>query len=630
MVILSGLGATAINVNNAKQENNSIEKIQSTSISFSSSPTFLEKEGYLSISINGANSVSLESEKPALPIYVQTIQLPIGAKNIKVVCTPKGISTIELSKPVMPAQIFALSKAQTAAAQAIVKNEAVYASTEYYPNNWYSYRLGAGRDSNDKPTIFVTIICHVARYSPANNKLDYANGFDIKVTYTAPSLPTNTLDSYDLVIIGPAAFESTIKPLVDHKVSKGVKTLFKSVEDILNEYQGVDEPEQIKYFIKYAYDTWGITYVLLFGGLKSHIRANDKDDRSHGATDWYVPVRYANIVEFDEKGCLSDLYFGDLYDANGNFSSWDSNGDGIYAAWGAGLGVPDDTLDLYPEVYVGRLPVSSKFEARLMVKKIIRYESTGPEQKPWYGTFVGVGGKTFEYYEGKPDGEYLCDLAIENMGNIVDNPVWVYSTNRDTGGLTPIAKDITGAISKGAGYVDFEGHGNPLVWDTIWFDGTYPDDWCGGVTLYHFLKLTNAEKLPVIVVGGCHNALFNVTALGTILDKEGTRYYCYGLPAPVCFSWGFVVKPRGGAIASTGCTGYGIGYEGDPVSLSGELESNFFYQIGQNGSANLGSAHSGAIRKFISEEQVGKTEAFCITNWQLFGDPSLKLGGYSS
>jgi hypothetical protein len=86
--------------------------------------------------------------------------------------------------------------------------------------------------------------------------------------------------------------------------------------------------------------------------------------------------------------------------------------------------------------------------------------------------------------------------------------------------------------------------------------------------------------------------------------------------------------PYGGAIASTGCTGYGIGYSGQPISLSAEMESNFFYQIGVEGSTNLGNAHSGSIRKFINENEIEATEEFCITVFQLFGDPSLKLGGY--
>jgi hypothetical protein len=70
-----------------------------------------------------------------------------------------------------------------------------------------------------------------------------------------------------------------------------------------------------------------------------------------------------------------------------------------------------------------------------------------------------------------------------------------------------------------------------------------------------------------------------------------------------------------------------MGYMGNPVSLSAKLESNFFYQIG-NGSTHLGQAHSGAIQKFLFEEEIHQVEAFVITNWALFGDPSLRLGGY--
>jgi hypothetical protein len=95
-----------------------------------------------------------------------------------------------------------------------------------------------------------------------------------------------------------------------------------------------------------------------------------------------------------------------------------------------------------------------------------------------------------------------------------------------------------------------------------------------------------------------------------------------------------VVKPRGGAIASTGCTGFGLGSEDegvdDPVTLSSALEMNFFWQIGHNSVTNLAKAHSQAITKYINEHAIHQLDAFCITNWALFGDPSVKLGGYSS
>jgi hypothetical protein len=386
----------------------------------------------------------------------------------------------------------------------------------------------------------------------------------------------------------------------------------------------------VKYFIKDAYDTMNITYVLLVGGLKNHIFAKDKDTISAGWKAWWVPVRYVSIPQDADEGCLSDLYYGCLYNATAGFDSWDSNGDGVYAAWGA-PGHIKDKFDMYPEVYVSRLPVANNMEVKHIVKKIITYESTGPSAKPWFNNFVGVGGKTFEYYAGKPDGEYLCDVSYNNTKLAYPSLelVTVYSTNRNTSGFVPDKTGISSAFNQGAGFVDFEGHGSPSKWDTIWFDGTYPHDWCGGISIDKFTMIKNGDKQPVVVVGGCHNGMYNITTLAAMKDKTGGSYYSYGYPIFICFSWGLVIKPRGGAIASTGCTGFGMGYEGIPVSLSAELEVNFFYKIG-TGSTHLAQAHSNAIQKFIAEEEINQIEAFVITNWALLGDPSLQFGGYSS
>jgi len=388
----------------------------------------------------------------------------------------------------------------------------------------------------------------------------------------------------------------------------------------------------VKYFIKYAYDTWGIKYVMLVGGLKSEIYAKDKDTISAGWKAWWVPVRYLSMPQGDDEGCLDDLYYGCLYNATGGFDSWDSNHDGVYADWGEQTPAKDK-FDLYPEVYVSRLPCTTVSEVKLVVNKILTYESTGPAAKPWYKTFIGIGGKTFAYYAGQPDGEYLCDLAYSYVKNAIPDlsQVKVYTTNRDTGGLIPSEKDIPKAITPGAGFVDFEGHGFPLGWNTIWFWGTHENkNWVGGLILYNFTKVLNGDKLPVVVVGGCHNGLYNVSVLPGIKDTKGTSYFVFGYPCPVCFSWGLVVKPRGGAIASTGCTGYGFGSDTNPNSLSAALEMNFFWQIGNNSVTNLAKAHSQAIVKYLNENHIDQIDAFCCTNWALFGDPSLKLGGYSS
>ena len=631
-LVLSGLGAAAFSTNVSIKQTTNVTS-ESTSVLFSSQPMLSEKDGFIEIQIDGATTYLLDINKPVLPIYVKTFQIPFGSTNIQVICIPQNIDSMTLTKEIIPARITPLSKASEQTEY--VKDSTVYGSAAFYPSNWFSYDLGAGRNENDVQVTFVKVVCYPVRYSPLNNKITFAGDFDIAVTYEEPKAPLKTYaDPYDMVIIAPAKFKSALQPLITHKNSSGVATLFKSVEDILNEYdEGYDAPEDIKLFIKNEYDNSGITYVLLVGGLKSHINAKDKDTRSAGWTAWWVPVRYVSMPQDDDEGCLSDLYYGCLYNATG-FDSWDSNGDGVYAAWDA-PGATTDTIDMYPEVYVSRIPCVTVREVKNVVKKIITYESSGPDAKSWYKNFVGVGGKTFANYLGKPDGQYLCDLAYNYTKNTIPDLQLTscYATNRDTDGRTPIPKDILKSINEGAGFVDFEGHGNPYSWNTIWHDGVYPKNWTGGLNVFLFPFIHNGDKLPVVVVGGCHNALYNVSMIPALLDMNRTvsDYFCYGLPVPVCFSAGLVLKARGGAIASTGCTGYGFGSgSGDPVALSAELEMNFFWQIGYNNVTNLATAHSQAISKYINENDIYQRAAFCITNWALFGDPSLVFGGYSS
>jgi hypothetical protein len=631
ILVLNGLGAAAFSTNVSLKQTMNMTN-ESTSVLFSSQPTFSEKDGFVEVQVDGATTQLLEPNKPVLPIYVKTYQIPFGSSNIQVVCHANDIGTLTLTKEVIPARIAPLS--QLSERITYVKDPAVYGNDAFYPSTWYSYDLGAGRNENNLQVTFVKVVCYPVRYSPGNNQIDYAVGFDISVMYTEPiTQPRASTVSYDMVIIAPNKFESRLQPLIDFKNGKGVATTFKSMEDILNEYNGTDPPEQVKYFIKDAYDTMNITYVLLVGGLKSHIYAKDKDTRSAGWKAWWVPVRYVNMPHADDEGCLSDLYYGCLYNETGIFDRWDSNGDGVYAAWNA-QGAAKDKFDMYPEVYVSRLPVTNKEEVKHIVKKIITYESTGPDAKPWYKNFIGIAGKTFYMWQGQPDGEYLCDVAYNYTKLVIpdSNLIQVYSTNRDTGGLVPEKKDISSTCSQGAGFVDFEGHGYALGWNTIWFDGEYENhDWVGGIGLPDFWRIQNGEKQPVVIVGGCHNGLYNISMLPAMKDKDGTIYFCHGLPGPVCFSWGLVIKTFGGAIASTGCTGYGIGSSsGDPATiLSAALETNFFYKIG-HGSTHLAQAHSQAISKYINENAIGQTDAFCITNWALFGDPSLLFGGYPS
>ena len=368
----------------------------------------VNNEGYLLIELSGTSTFQTTAGQPQLPKIVHTVEIPFGATDISVSLTPLDITTQHIEQEIKPAtQMLPLTpEYQSIAAHTIMKDEKIYAMTAPYPETWYTITTGVGLNKNNQHVTFVSIHYYPIRYTPATGTLHIANAADVTITYTAPThtpFPVNA--AYNLVIIAPKSFEKALQPLIDHKNSHGVATVLKTTEDIYNEFTGVDKPEQIKYFIKYAIETWGIEYVLLVGGLKNMFFAKPRDDANQGSKSWHVPVRYTNLfddpkfpltaeITYFDPGVISDLYYADIYENGGNFSSWDPNGDGVFAAWGK-PGVENDTgLDLYPDVALGRLACVSVAEVRTVVKKIITYETTtyGSE---WFKKMTVISGDGF-------------------------------------------------------------------------------------------------------------------------------------------------------------------------------------------------------------------------------------------
>jgi len=614
------------------------------SISFSQ--PIMETDGeYVFLKVNEANMYMRNWSKPMLPVFSKTYELPMGTKINKVECTPNSINQRFIPQKVKPAtRVWYLPAVNGMPINdseiEIVENYSVYSSSNLFPDGWYGYKINCGLNG-DKNVIFLTLSFYPIRYSPAENTIHYADRVNVKITYEEPVDPVTFSDEYDMVIITPKKFSRMLQKFVNHKNAHDVKTEIKTTEEIFEEYSGRDKPEQIKYFIKDAKETCNITYVLLIGGLKTYFYAKDKDDCNQGSNAWYVPVRYTNIEEGLENGLISDLYYADLYRYNKSFGKiefedWDSNSNNVFAE-----GKLDylERMDLCPDVHVGRLPCRNRFEVRTMMNKIINYESTSHVDKKWFKRMVSITGQFFpRKCEETPVGEMYCDVSIDYMSNLIDEPVRVYSSNRETGGPVPVAKDITREISKGAGFVDFEGHGFPYGWNVYWADAEEgnEDAWAGGINNYQLWRLTNGRKLPIAVVAGCHTALFNTTLTTSLFSKRlgyNHWYWTSGVPIVGCLCWRLLAKPRGGAIATIGCTAAesmssNITYNSIGFSFSCELNYDFFYQIGRNNVTILGEAFSGSICKSIKENPIRRYEAWCITGQQIFCDPSLKMGGY--
>jgi len=402
IIVSSTIGAAGTQYSQ-KQTQSLSDQINTPSLQIQS----MNNEEYLLAELTGISTFQTTAGQPQLPKIVRTFELPFGATDISVSLTPHEITTQHIDQEIRPApQMIPLTpEYQSLATQTKVKDNQVYAMTTPYPETWFTTSIGVGLNENNQHVTFVTLHYYPIRYTPSSGALHIAHDADISVTYTTPThTPFPATEAYKMVIIAPKSFESALQPLVEHKNNHGVSTILKTTEAIYSEFNGTDKPEQIKYFIKYAMETWGVEYVLLVGGLKNMVFAKPRDGPSLGSTGWHLPVRYSNLYDnpkfplaepvYFDPGVISDLYYADIYGPNGTFSSWDPNGDGIFAAWGK-PGVENDTaLDLYPDVALGRLACVSVSEVRTVVKKIITYETT-TFGKEWFKKMTVVSGDGF-------------------------------------------------------------------------------------------------------------------------------------------------------------------------------------------------------------------------------------------
>ena len=585
--------------------------------------------------------------EPLLPRQIVTFELPFGIKITDISCDVNGVQSFSLSQKILPAPEPVISGIETE--PVFTMNEEIYQLDEFYPNDWCKISTGGGLNDDNEQKTFVTVQTFPARYNPVDNVVLYVEETTVSIQYKEPKeslLSAN--DEFDMVIIAPECFSSDLQPLIDHKNNVDVKTFLKTTEEIYNEYDGADKPEQIKYFIKDVKEKWNVKYVMLVGGLKSIIYGLPRDDMNQGSEDWYIPVRYTNLDEggsFSDPGFISDLYYMDIYDGEGEFSSWDSNNDGIFAKWKS-FGMDKDIIDFYPDVYVGRLACRNSYEVKTVVDKIITYES-GSIDSSWYKRMVLVGGDGFDdslYGTNWPEDELFCNKYASYMQNV--DLIKLYASNRENhSDYTPLTSNILREINTGCGFIVFSGHGQPFRWSTNWcgeFDKPIED---GGLSTFDFLKIKNKEKLPICcIAGGCHNSLFNISLLTTWLDKDNSMHLMtYGRATPECLGWTFVRKKGGGAIANFGYPSSTFCSPGEKGDLDGDgnNEPDIFeawrpymiqqyYKLFGEGKEYLGEVAGGAVRNYLQAFPGMDTQldAKIIEQVIFFGDPSLKIGGY--
>jgi len=625
ILVISGFGAVAIP---GRNENKPFESIET--ICFSD-PVIIEEKQNIRIEIENANSYLSLPGYPLLPSYITTYTFPVGTQvdDVDVIFT-------EAKEYVLEKEIVSSPTPVTFVDGKLISAETneISFDANTYPEAPFTYNIGVGIEDG-KHVVFLTVRCYPVQYTSSKNMVTCYGNADIKVICELPENPVAFPDEYDMIVISPSEFMEKLQPLVDHKNNIGISTkLIDEANDICGETyfpaQGRDCAEKMKYFIKNAVENWGTSYVLLVGGRFGGVFEEK----------WWIPVRYSHLDDGGEGSFLADLYFADIYkydnETGYTFDDWDSNENGVFAEW---KGIKKDIIDCYPDIYLGRLPCVMSFEVDIMVDKIITYETSTYGQN-WFNKMILVGGDSApgdEYYEGEEENA----RALGYMQGFEGVKIWT-SDESFTG-----PDDVINAISEGGGFLFFDGHGNPQTW------GTHPPDdedtWVTGLNTNDMPKLQNGDKLPVAVIGGCHNGQFNVSLSNIIqgIIKYGLKGYFFESPykfyhmewIPECWAWRMTSKKDGGSIATMAYAGLDWFATGDSNDddipdctqfFSGCFNVNFFKNYGVNDYTILGQTYTQAQIDYIEQHPPMDYYLDCKTVQELtlMGDPSLQIGGY--
>jgi len=597
ILILSGLGAVALD--------NEKNTCKTSELMHFSEPIIKQNGQYITIDLKEATSNFIETGKPILPKYSTIYTFPFGTRITNVEVSFSETIEQEISKSILPAQepqiISTVYNSNPVTTPEISES---YLSIDIHPASRYSYRTGSGLKDGEH-VIYLTVHLYPVQYSPSSNMIYYSRTAMIDLSYTSPKNPINFPDEYDFLIITPADFSDefySIDPefdtsFIEYKNSKGISTILVTLDEIYNgDYfpvEGKDDQEKIKYFIKNSIENWGITYVLLVG---SGLEENEK-----------FPVRYAYIPSGNyEKKFPSDLYYADIYDSEYNFSSWDDNNDDRYAEYSQ-TGNDMDAVDMYPDVYLGKLPCKDVTEVKTILNKILFFE----KHNKVTNKIVQIGGDTFP---GDPEdvneGEFANEEVLEHLPGYDTTQLWA-----SNGKLTKM--HIANGFNNPVDFVDFSGHGSSGSWAThapddeqVWLPAKSPiSPYTGWLYIdYEMYNVINIKKFPVVV--------FNACSCNKYTDSAN------------CIGWK-TINIDGGGIASFGASGIGYGSYGthETERVWGWMEVHIFDELFNT--KILGQVWSnvltGYINSHISSEDWDAVDCKTVLETAMFGDPTLAI-----
>jgi hypothetical protein len=427
-----------------------------------------------------------------------------------------------------------------------------------------------------------------------------------------------------MVIVAPEQFHGALEPYRAYRSAQR-RTELAKLEAILEETDGVDDPERLKRWLYRAWKQRGVRFALLVGDADA------------------LPVRYMVLdrvtpAAFDYAFYPSDLYYADVARRDGGFDDWNARRDDFHAGYfGEVRGEKNkadpinfDAIDYRPELAVGRWPVDSVAAVRTLAAKTMAYErGVLTDRVPGLRRAVFVAVPGWVDTRG-PMERWAARLPAG----------WTATKLSGSPGAEapPDERQVVALLNEGASLVVHAGHG-------------HDDGWHGSLGTGALPQLHNADRLPVVLSAGCSTARFaTLPPYEPYEDVQGARHagtnagevFDAPPPPPAPYARGqdnrtglgerLLRDGPGGAVAYIGCnTG------SQPCALT--LLDGFVRSVAERPEPTLGDCWNDAVVHYYEVEHLATIAPtadwypasifFQGMKFMVFGDPVLRLPGPS-
>ncbi|MEO0112277.1 MAG: C25 family cysteine peptidase, partial [candidate division WOR-3 bacterium] len=378
----------------------------------------------------------------------------------------------------------------------------------------------------------------------------------------SPPLRASDNPDIDYVILTDTNLVSSFVPLRDWLRKTGLWTEIRTTQWVDNNYSGRDLPEKIRNFIKNYFQTQGLKYVLLGG---------DGDYNNP-----VVPTRQAGplTVGGSTRFIACDLYYADLD------WSWNGDNDTLFGEW------TGDTVDLYHDVYIGRVPVENASHINNFITKLFKYLKT--PDTTYQKKLLLPGALLWSGYNHMQSQESIANLSPSG---------W---TDRllDQGTNTGRRYEVRDSINQKFHFVHLVAHGN------------YEGSWItSGTPQYHRIdcgQQTNTNALCIINAISCMPGAFDSAV------------------SPSCLAESALNAPNA-AIGVMMNTRYGWGSP-PYIGYSELLDVRFYHYFFTMDSVRFAPCHQSS-KEFYRNYALNLAQVWrwCYYELTLFGEPSMLM-----